>query len=148
VDGLTVGRIPSNVYFVQSGPSWVLIDTSWSNSAQVIRQAAGSLFGPGARPAAILLTHIHPDHPGSAPELASFWNVPVFVSSDEPPMVTGNYAVGDYRSQDYPPLDRWLLIPVMRLLPRGMRARIRTTADMADVVRTFDPHAGAPELPG
>ena len=43
----------SNVYFVRSGLSWVLIDTSWPDRGQVIKQAAERLFGAGTRPAAI-----------------------------------------------------------------------------------------------
>src|SRR5215207_1832685 len=95
VYGLTVGGIASNVYFVRSGPKWVLIDAGFSNNDKAIRQAAESVFGSGARPAAILLTHIHPDHSGSVPQLARMWDVPVFVSADELPMATGEYAVGE-----------------------------------------------------
>jgi len=45
-----------------------MIDTAWARSTTAIRTAAASLFGD-ARPAAILLTHIHPDHSGSASAL-------------------------------------------------------------------------------
>ena len=48
----------ANVYFMRSGSSWVLIDTAWRKNGIVIRTAAESLFGPNARPAAILLTPI------------------------------------------------------------------------------------------
>lgn len=63
-------RLASNVYLVESGSSWVLVDAGWPGQASVIRSAAESLFGRGTRPAAILLTHVHPDHSGSAAELA------------------------------------------------------------------------------
>ncbi len=73
------GLSEANVYFVRSGPCWVLIDAAWPGRAQLIREAAESLFGVGARPAAILLTHVHPDHAGSAAELAQGWNVLVYL---------------------------------------------------------------------
>ena len=64
------GITESNIYFVSSGSSWVLIDTAWPNRAPLIKEAAESVFGTNAHPAAILLTHIHLDHEGSALELA------------------------------------------------------------------------------
>lgn len=42
--------------------------------ASRIERAAGSLLGSDSRPAAILLTHCHPDHAGSALPLARIWN--------------------------------------------------------------------------
>jgi Metallo-beta-lactamase superfamily len=51
------GRTQTNVYFVRSGSSWVLIDAGWPNDASRIEKAAESLFGADSRPAAILLTH-------------------------------------------------------------------------------------------
>jgi deazaflavin-dependent oxidoreductase (nitroreductase family) len=147
VYGLAIDKIPSNVYFVRSGTAWVLIDTAWANSSKIILETAESLFGPRARPAAILLTHLHPDHSGSARRLAELWGVPIFVAGDELPMATGGYAVGEHPSQEYPPLDRWLIIPVVRLLPRGVRARMRAAGDLTGVVHGFDPEVGVPELP-
>ena len=67
----------ANVYFVQSGSAWVLIDTGLRSSAPAIREAAKVLFGPDSRPQAILLTHPHGDHVGAAAELARAWDVPV-----------------------------------------------------------------------
>ena len=56
----------ANVYFVQSGSSWVLIDAGLANCGRLIRRTAESLFGANTPPASILLTHNHPDHAGSA----------------------------------------------------------------------------------
>ena len=64
------GITKANVYLVRSGPAWVLNDTALPRRGQIIAAAAESLFGTGTRPAAILLTHSHPDHAGSALELA------------------------------------------------------------------------------
>jgi glyoxylase-like metal-dependent hydrolase (beta-lactamase superfamily II) len=131
--------MPSNVYLVESGRSWTLLDAGWSGSAPRIRAAAGSLFGPGSRPAAIVLTHIHPDHSGSAVELARGWELPVHVHPAEVPQAAGGIVPG-YAN----PLDRFLLAPVLRLLPR----RLTSGRDpLADLVRSFDPDGAVPGLP-
>ena len=64
------GRTQTNVYLVHSADSWVLIDAGWAKDAADIRSAATATFGRGTRPSAILLTHDHPDHAGSARALA------------------------------------------------------------------------------
>jgi len=83
---VTGKRRDSNVYFVQSGGTWVLVDTAWRGRAELIRSAAETLFGVGARPRAIVLAHVHPDHAGSASELARMWDVTVYVYPDELPL--------------------------------------------------------------
>lgn len=82
---ITVGRtaVASNVYLIDAAPKWVLVDAAWSGSAGTVMAAAESLFGTGTRPAAILLTHIHPDHSGAAGVLARRWRVPVYVHPAE-----------------------------------------------------------------
>jgi glyoxylase-like metal-dependent hydrolase (beta-lactamase superfamily II) len=88
----------ANIYFIgpPEGP-WTLVDTSTPGHAPAIRAAAESLYGADACPKAILLTHGHMDHAGSALDLANFWDVPVFAHPLELPYLTG-------RSK-YPPLD-------------------------------------------
>ena len=44
------GITRSNVYFVRSGSSWVLIDTASANCGPVIQEAAESLFGANTHP--------------------------------------------------------------------------------------------------
>jgi glyoxylase-like metal-dependent hydrolase (beta-lactamase superfamily II) len=141
---LTVGRgaLASNVYLVRSGESWSLLDTGWAGSAAAIRRATEAVVGPGGRPAGILLTHIHPDHSGSAGELARSWGVPVHVHSCELPMAAGRY-LPEYGM----PLDRWVVVPLMHLLPAGIRARITAQNDITDVARPFQAEAGVPGLP-
>jgi glyoxylase-like metal-dependent hydrolase (beta-lactamase superfamily II) len=88
----------ANVYFVgDPGGPWVLIDTGLPKNAARIIAAAEARFGPGARPAAILLTHGHPDHTGSATELADAWDVPIYAHRLELPYLTGQ--------AQYPPND-------------------------------------------
>jgi glyoxylase-like metal-dependent hydrolase (beta-lactamase superfamily II) len=88
----------SNVYFVgKTGKRWFLLDTGIRDSARKIRAAAETIYGLDAPPTAILLTHGHADHAGSAAELAGYWNVPIYAHPLEMPYLTG-------RSQ-YPPPD-------------------------------------------
>lgn len=87
----------ANVYFIgpPEGP-WTLVDTGLPGHAEQIRDAAESLYG-AMPPAAILLTHGHMDHVGSALDLANYWDVSIFAHPLELPYLTG-------RSK-YPPLD-------------------------------------------
>ena len=136
------GLTGTNVYLVRSGPGWVLIDTAWPHRGQLIRAAAESVFGAGARPEAIVLTHIHPDHSGSALELARMWNLPVYVHSDELVL-----APGGYLPQYGNPLDRWLIAPLLRLMPRRAVEASRARNSLEGTARAFDPAAGVPGLP-
>ncbi|MGY1712073.1 nitroreductase/quinone reductase family protein [Geodermatophilus sp. SYSU D00758] len=136
------GVLASNCYLVRSGDAWALLDAGWAGDAEAVRRAAESLFGPGARPTAILLTHIHPDHSAAAGDLARAWQVPVHVHPDELPM-----AAGRYLPEFDTPLDHWLVMPVMRLLPAATRARIEAAGDITDVTRPLEPDGAVPGLP-
>ena len=96
-----VVRVPTvfvNAYLVDApGGAWVLVDTGLPGFAWRVRQAAAARYGAGSRPAAILLTHGHFDHAGSALELAKSWDVPVYAHKLELPYLTGR--------SDYPPQD-------------------------------------------
>src|SRR5687767_8349734 len=78
-----------NAYFVGTPQRWVLADTGLPFSAGRIRQFANTLFGAGARPQSIVLTHGHFDHAGSAMELAGQWDVPIYAHRLELPYLTG-----------------------------------------------------------
>jgi glyoxylase-like metal-dependent hydrolase (beta-lactamase superfamily II) len=140
---VVLGRRPldSNVYLVRSGGSWVLIDTGWPGNGLVIRRAAETLFGRGVAPAAILLTHVHIDHTGSVGHLAAAWDVPVFVHPLEVPMA------GGYVPQYANALDRRVVLPLLRLLPRRSRDRVLTGNSLSGVVRPLDPARPPPGLP-
>jgi glyoxylase-like metal-dependent hydrolase (beta-lactamase superfamily II) len=142
---VTIGRgaAAANVYLVRSHSTWTLVDAGWASSAEAIRRAAEAVFGPETCPAAIVLTHIHPDHSGSAGALARSWEVPVYAHPDELPMAGGRY-LPRYAM----PLDRWVVAPVMRLLPARTRMRIEAANSVTDVVRPLDPQGGVPGLPG
>ena len=139
------GITRSNVYFVQSGSSWVLIDAASANCGRLIRKTAESLFGANARPASILLTHTHPDHAGSALELARMWSCPVYVHPDELPLAT---AVDLSVSKQYAnPLDRWVILPMLRTMPPRQLESMLSKTSLKDVVQAFDPGAAVPGLP-
>jgi glyoxylase-like metal-dependent hydrolase (beta-lactamase superfamily II) len=136
----------SNVYFVRSGLSWVLVDAASANCGQLIQKTAESLFGANARPASILLTHDHPDHAGSALELSRMWGCPVYVHPDELPIA----AAGDLPTfEKYAnPLDCWIILPLLRSMPRGRVELMLSRTSLKDVVRAYDPGAAVPDLPG
>lgn len=141
----SAGAVAGNIYFVQSGSSWVLIDTATAGQGRRIRGAAEALFGAGARPAAILLTHVHPDHSGSARELARAWDCAVYLHPDELELaIARNLAtVARYAN----PLDRGLILPLLRLFPRRWIEAMMERESLAEVVRTFAPEAAPPGLP-
>jgi glyoxylase-like metal-dependent hydrolase (beta-lactamase superfamily II) len=88
----------ANIYLIGSpGGPWVLVDTGTAGNAAGIRDAAAQRFGREVRPGAILLTHGHRDHAGSALELAEYWDVDIYAHRLERPFLNGKSA--------YPPPD-------------------------------------------
>lgn len=136
------GLTQVNVYLVRSGAAWVLVDTGWPSSAPAIRSALASVAGPAARPSAILLTHIHPDHSGSALALARHWGLRVRVHPDEMVLARGGI-VPAYAN----PLDRWAIAPVLRLVPRRRREAMIERDTLEHDVESYDLAAGVPGLP-
>ena len=127
----------ANVYFAGApGGPWVLIDTSVPGSADKIRQAADARFGPNAKPEAILLTHGHYDHSGSARELADLWRVPVYAHALELPYLTGR--------SPYPDPDR-TAPGFLSFLSRFFSPR---TVDLGERVRALEARQDVPGLPG
>lgn len=94
---------------------WVLIDAGLYGSAERILKAAEERFGPGSRPAAIILTHGHFDHVGGLPHLADLWDAPIYAHPLELPYLTGRSA--------YPPPDPTVgggaMARLSPLYPRG-----------------------------
>ncbi|GEM46726.1 MBL fold metallo-hydrolase [Deinococcus cellulosilyticus NBRC 106333 = KACC 11606] len=88
-----------NVYFVQNPTdhSWVLIDAGMPASAPKIKEVASTLFGPGVKPSAIVMTHGHFDHRGALGDLLKEWEVPVYAHPLEVPYLNG--------TSSYPPPD-------------------------------------------
>jgi glyoxylase-like metal-dependent hydrolase (beta-lactamase superfamily II) len=142
--GVGKGLMRSNVYLVRSGSSWALVDAGSAQCGASIREAAESLFGGDSSPVSILLTHDHPDHAGSARELAQLWKCPVWVHPDELPLVLGDVSTfHDYAN----PLDRWIILPLLRLMGSKRAETMVSQASFKDVARPFDPSAELPGLP-
>ena len=127
-----------NVYFIGSREGWCLVDAGWPKHAAEIRHTAAGLFGSGTRPAAILLTHCHPDHAGAARELALGWRCEVLLHARDLPLADPDeQAVRECGG----PLDRWVILPAMRLMgARRMQAALKKSA-LGSVARALDPSA-------
>ncbi|GGK68696.1 MBL fold metallo-hydrolase [Rufibacter glacialis] len=81
-----------NFVIIGSREHWVLVDAGMPKCADEILDLARSLFGEGARPKAIILTHGHFDHVGSLVGLLEAWDVPVYAHLYEFPFLTGKQA--------------------------------------------------------
>jgi glyoxylase-like metal-dependent hydrolase (beta-lactamase superfamily II) len=115
-----VGWLPVsfvNVYFVgRPGSPWILVDAGLPGRARQILEAAEARFGADVPPEAILLTHGHWDHAGSALALAEIWDVPIYSHRLEKPYLTG--------LSDYPPPDPTVggaMAFLSRFMPSGSR---------------------------
>lgn len=126
----------ANLYFAGApGGPWVLVDTGTPGNAARIRAAAEQRLGAGAPPTAIVLTHGHWDHSGSALELAEFWDVPIYAHRLERPFLTGKSV--------YPPTDP-TVGGAMALLSRFFPT---TPPDLSSRLRDLPPDGEVPGLP-
>ena len=125
----------ANAYLVGERDSWVLVDACTPGNEKRIRRAAERRFGRGSRPNAIVLTHGHFDHAGSAGALADAWGVPVLAHRAELPFLTG--------LAHYPPFH--LSTPgFFTLLARFFPT---STVDLGARVRGLEVASGLPGLP-
>jgi glyoxylase-like metal-dependent hydrolase (beta-lactamase superfamily II) len=139
------GRTQTNMYLVHSGSRWALVDTGWAGDAARTDGAVRSLLGPHVRPAAILLTHCHPDHAGAAAELAAAWGCQVWMHPAERPIAAGNFAAMRTWAG---PLDRWVILPVLRAMGTRRREALLARSSLGDLARSLQPGTGVPTLPG
>jgi glyoxylase-like metal-dependent hydrolase (beta-lactamase superfamily II) len=117
--------------------SWVLIDAGLPLTEEGIVEAASRRFGPGSRPAAIILTHGHFDHVGALPQLATRWDAPVYAHELERPYLSGR--------SSYPPPDPAVgggaMSFLSRFYPRG-------PIDLGDRLQTLPPDGSVPGMAG
>jgi glyoxylase-like metal-dependent hydrolase (beta-lactamase superfamily II) len=139
------GRTQTTAYLVRDGASWFLVDAGWENDGPRIREAARLLLGPEQVPSAILLTHAHPDHEGSARELAQAWRCPVYAHPAEIPIASGDF---EAMVRHAGPLDRWLILPLMRALGRRRREAILAAGSLAGLIRPLQPTGAIPGFAG
>jgi len=109
-----------NAYLVDVNPGvpndgWMLVDTGLRGAGAIeIERAAARRYGRRRGPSAIVLTHGHFDHAGSARRLARRWNAPIFAHELELAYLTGR--------SDYPPPDPTVggaLAMMSRTFPHG-----------------------------
>ena len=137
------GRTSTVVYLIRSTPGWTLVDAGWAGDGDRIAAAVARVIGH-ANPVGILLTHAHPDHEGDCLELARRWNCPVWLSPEELRIACRDF---DAMLATAMPLDRWVILPIMRLLGRRRREELFARSTLAGVARSFDPGSGVPGLP-
>ncbi|WKX01708.1 MBL fold metallo-hydrolase (plasmid) [Rhodococcus aetherivorans] len=139
------GRTQTNVFLVRGATGWVLIDAGWAGDADRIEATTRRVLGVGERPEAIVLTHAHPDHSGAARELADRWSCPVFVHPDELPIAQGDF---ETMRAVAGPLDRWVILPAMRMMGRRRRAAVLAGNTLGAVARPLRPGEPVPGLAG
>ena len=135
------GLTEANVYPVWSGPTWVLIDAAWPHRGHLIRGRRVAVRDGHASRRDLADAH-PPDHSGSALELARIWDLPVHVHPRELPLASGRY-LPQYGN----PLDRWLIAPLLRLLPRRMVEASLSRTSLGGTARAFGAGAGVAGLP-
>jgi glyoxylase-like metal-dependent hydrolase (beta-lactamase superfamily II) len=139
------GRTQTNVYLVHAGLSWALVDAGWAQDAERIEAATHSLLGSGVAPSAILLTHDHPDHAGSAHVLAESWRCPILLHSAEVPIAMGDFGAMERFAG---PLDRRVILPVMRAIGDRRREAILERGSLAGMIRELEADGSIPGLDG
>ena len=139
------GRTQTNVYLVRSGESWVLVDAGWPGDLPRIEQATTALVGHETVPAAIVLTHDHPDHAGAARALAERWACSVLVHPAELAIACGSFAA---MWRHAGPLDRYVILPAISALGPRRRDSMLERNSLAPVVEALGSDGGVPHLPG
>lgn len=139
------GHTQTATYAIATPAAWVLVDTGWAGDAERVRSAVSAVFGPGARPVQILLTHCHPDHSGAAPALARLWDCPVYMDREEIPIAQGDF---DAMVATAHPLDRWVALPVMRAMGRRRREAVLATGRLGSFACALQADGSVPQLPG
>lgn len=116
---------------------WVLVDAGLAGTAELIKAGAAERFGPGSRPAAIVMTHGHFDHVGALEELSLLWDAPVYAHPLEHPYLDGSasYPPGD------PSVGGGVTAALARLYPTG-------PVDVGERLRALPEDGSVPAAPG
>jgi glyoxylase-like metal-dependent hydrolase (beta-lactamase superfamily II) len=109
-----------NVYLVQSGGGWILIDTGF-NKEEVWTRLTTELAACGVAPETlrhIVLTHVHPDHSGLVPRLRELSGAPVWLHEEDARMLDEMHTTPVYRDS----MEQELAVAET---PENLRAEVR-----------------------
>jgi glyoxylase-like metal-dependent hydrolase (beta-lactamase superfamily II) len=81
---------PGQAYLLRRGPEAVLVDTGIAGQGGAIAQALRGWDLDRGSLTHVVLTHWHPDHAGSAAELASWPNVQIWAHRSDAPIIRGD----------------------------------------------------------
>jgi glyoxylase-like metal-dependent hydrolase (beta-lactamase superfamily II) len=138
----------ANVYVVRSDGGGAVVDAGFPGLQDAIGEATEQLLG--GPPAAILLTHGHFDHAGSAAALAERWGLRVHVSDDELPYVRGDVPYPMPTVPDPPPRGCMaVFVPgrFPRWLEERLEGRVVELETLGDLAAGFPADAPPPGLP-
>lgn len=122
---------------VQEEPgNWVLVDAGLKGYGDKIKRMAEDIFGAGAKPSAIILTHGHFDHVGALDELMGIWDTPIYAHYLELPYLKG--------VSSYPPPDPMVGGGLMSLMSFMYPKKPK---DLGKNVHRLAANGGIPALP-
>jgi glyoxylase-like metal-dependent hydrolase (beta-lactamase superfamily II) len=132
-----VPDVAVNAYLVgERGGPWVFVDALMPGKFDILREAAEAVYGADATPEAIILTHGHIDHYGSALALATYYDVPIYAHRLDFPYLTGREMM--------PPKDPTVggfFAQVARFLPES-------GTDLGESLRELPEDGSVPGMPG
>lgn len=79
----------NNIYLLETGDGWLMVDTSWLPHVQTILEGVRELGHRAEDVKTIVLTHAHPDHTGAAAGLAQLTGAVVAAHEADVPIITG-----------------------------------------------------------
>ena len=91
LDGITriLGNLSNNIYLVESGDELVVVDPGMPSDIRRLVDRIKSLGRSPKEVTAIVLTHFHVDHAGSARALKQMSSASVYLHADDAPYLQG-----------------------------------------------------------